>query len=79
MTIRIDGLFVQAYLHSEQAYSAQEMEGMYNNVRREIRHTEEVPKRLCDRYNMTLFQKTKGLSVDVVIDTDTDLVYELKY
>lgn len=79
MTIRIDGFFVQAYLHSEQAYTVQEMEAIYNNVRQDIRHTEEVPKRLCDRYHMTLLQKTKSLSVDVVIDTDTDLVHELKY
>lgn len=76
MTIRIDGFFVQAYLYSEQAYTVQELEAIYNNVRQEIRHTEEVPKRLCDRYHMTLFQKTKGLSADVVIDTDTGRVYE---
>lgn len=79
MTIRIDGYFAQAYLHSEQIYTVLELEAIYNNVRQEIRHTEEVPKRLCDNYKMTLLKKTKGISADLVIDTDTDLVYELKY
>lgn len=79
MIIEVDGYFNQALLQSDVNYSLEEMEQIYLVLKTKIELIDELPKLLCEHYNMLEIDKNIENKVDIVIDTDTDRIYKPNY
>ncbi|AET61214.1 hypothetical protein HPL003_22450 [Paenibacillus terrae HPL-003] len=79
MIIEIEGYFNQALLQADDNYSVKEIEQIYLDLKTKIKLIDELPKELCENYNMIEINKTIEKKVDMVIDTDTDRIYKPYY
>ncbi|MFD0618279.1 hypothetical protein ACFQZR_12475 [Paenibacillus sp. GCM10027629] len=78
MVIEIDGFYCRVLITGKKC-SKQELKQKYIQAKKLALHIRDVPEIFCRLHNFEQLRYEGDIQVDIVIDTDTDKIYEPNY